>query len=315
MTSSATAVPRAWARVPGPVRRLVVNLGTNSVVRSMTRKLTPRSLRILAFHGVDDPAHFEHLLRRILAICTPVNGDDITAWVTVRKPLPRYPVWFTFDDGLKTTFLAAELLASYGIQATCFVNPESIKDQSLLWFQTLDEISRQGKLGPQERERFSTARLKAIPDEARRAEIRELSARLESRELAATTKSGSVDDMIRWREMGHEIGNHTWDHPCLSQCPIDVQRSQITKAHEWLTRKGFSPRFMAYPNGDWTRDASAIATSLGYVASVLFDHRLNHSLGDPQRLSRLRLDADASVSRADSIVSGSHSLLFSAIRR
>lgn len=120
--------------------------------------------------------------------------------------------------------------------------------------------------------------------------------------------------MRRWLDLGHEIGNHTWDHPCLDRCTSSEQEEQLRKAHDWLVAAGVKPRFMAYPNGDWTETSAEVARQLGYVGSLLFDHRLARMRSDPHRISRLRIDAGAESSRVESIVSGAHSFVFAPLR-
>ncbi|WP_226963697.1 polysaccharide deacetylase family protein [Tetrasphaera sp. F2B08] len=244
----------------------------------------------------------------------PVNGDDIVAALTDRRPLPKWSVWFTFDDGLKSTLDAGETLAKHGIQATAFINPSTYERPSFLWFQILDMAESQGVIAPTERAKFSRKRLKECPDAERRAAIHELDGRLDPASKTLTA-SGSLSDLRDWVQLGHEVGNHTWDHPCLDNCDGEEQRRQVERAHEWLVSNHFDPRFFAYPNGNWSSDSEGAARRLGYSASVLFDHHLERLHGNPHMLSRLRISDSASRSRSASILSGAHSGLYHAARR
>jgi peptidoglycan/xylan/chitin deacetylase (PgdA/CDA1 family) len=116
-----------------------------------------------------------------------------------------------------------------------------------------------------------------------------------------------LEDLLRWRELGHFVGNHTWDHPCLDRCEPWEQREQILKGHSWLKTVGLlAHEVFAYPNGDWTPVAEGMLEELGYEVAVLFDHKLASLPGHPLRLSRLRLDASAPAERFRAIISGAH---------
>ncbi|WP_432560106.1 polysaccharide deacetylase family protein [Granulicoccus sp. GXG6511] len=289
-------------------------MATTWPVRSAWMALTPGRVRILAYHGVEDLDKFERAVDRICERFTPVSGSDIARALNGGGTLPRHAVWFTFDDGLATTLAAGEMLANHGISATVFVNPATMERPGRLWFQTVDEASRAGLISTEESERFSHGRLKRIPDAERRLETAVLEARLTGREDVRESLTGTLDDLNRWVSLGHEIGNHTWDHPCLDQCSRDEQEDQIRRAHEWFVSRGLNPQYFAYPNGDWIDHSAAVARDLDYVGSVLFDHRLANLRADQHRLSRLRINSDASIPRVDAILSGAHSGAYALMR-
>jgi peptidoglycan/xylan/chitin deacetylase (PgdA/CDA1 family) len=306
-------------RTPGGLRRAVslqaVRVLQSAPVTSIARRITVDRLRILAFHGVDDLTHFERVTGQILERYAPVDGSDIVAALEGTRPLPPHAVWFTFDDGIRGTLDAAEMLAGHGVRATAFVNPAPIESPSLLWFQVLAIAEQHGIISELEAERFSRHRLKSCPDAERRAAVAELEERVADLPSRPTTLSGDVAALGRWVDMGHEVGNHTWDHPCLDMCDGGEQMRQIEKAHSWLVDHGFDPRFFAYPNGNWAEESEATVRRLGYRASVVFDHHLEDLRGNPQRLSRLRISSSADPRRAASILSGAHSGAYGLSRR
>lgn len=115
-----------------------------------------------------------------------------------------------------------------------------------------------------------------------------------------------------WIDAGLEVGNHTWDHPCLPRCAPEEQRAQIVRSHQWLAELLGEPcRLFAYPNGDGGDSAREVLRELDQLV-LGFDHHLVARQPDPLAISRLRLDSDAPMHRVRAIASGSHSALFEA---
>lgn len=314
MATSPSSLLKSWQSAPKGLRRSLAGIATNRLARAAVLRATSGRLRVLAYHGVDDLERFERGVAQIVADYVPVSAEEVAASILGSTSLPLRAVWFTFDDGLKSTFDAAEMLAGHGVRATVFVNPASMDAPALQWFQVHDLATRRGLIAADEQDRFAMRRLKTVPDEARRKEVAELAERLAALPDVPVSLSGRLEDVERWVRLGHDVGNHTWDHPCLDQCTPIQQREQIERAHTWLLAIGLQPRFFAYPNGDWSSEAAAVARELGYAGSVLFDHRLANVAGDPQRISRLRIDASADPRRVAGVVSGAHSAAFGALR-
>lgn len=284
----------------------------NSVTRSAVARLTAGRLRILAYHGIADISLFERAVRHITDLYPTVGETEVVDALRNGASLPHRAVWFTFDDGLKSTLDASQMLARYGVKATCFVNPGTIAENVPHWFDILDQAFVHGLVAPSEKGVFSRRRLKTISDDQRRADILELAARLKAGGYSVTNQSGRKEDLVAWLEAGHSIGNHTWDHPCLDRCSTSAQTEQIERAHKWLRGAGIEPLFFAYPNGNWTAHSQRTVESLGYRGTLLFDHDLARTGRHGAALSRLRINSDADISRVDAIVSGTHSTMFQA---
>lgn len=315
MSSKSSGLLAMWSRLPKGLRSVAATLASNRLVSGAFRAATRGRLRVLAYHGVHDLDYFEQSVAYITSRYHPVDGDEVIAYVEGRASLPANAVWFTFDDGLSSALAAAEILLRYRVSATNFVNPWTVEQGEPLWFQALEFATQRGLIGEAEQGRYSRSRLKSLQDHERRSEMARLLERLNRDSVEMPSLSGSEEMLRRWVSFGHEIGNHTWSHPCLDRCTEEEQRRQIERAHAWLTKAGFSPRFFAYPNGDWTPEAEAMVANLGYRASVLFDHRLVRHGGPVHQVSRLRVDSDASHKRLSAILSGAHSTAFSAISR
>lgn len=300
---------KPWSLVPGSARRFLGRLPLSESAVRLARKLSADRLRILAFHGVPDLAQFELVIDEALEHYTPVSEDDVVRAIVGDVGLPPHPVWFTFDDGLPSTLAAGARLAERNIRATAFVCPSVLDTTDRLWFQTWDEASELGLLATMNPQKeYTLSHLKNAPDAERRTSTGLLESRL-STAGAAVFHQATQEMLEDWVSAGHYIGNHTWDHPLLDRCSPADQRLQVSKAHEELVGRGFTPRFLAYPNGNTAPAAMEAARDLGYVGSLLFDHRLTRLRQDPHRLSRLRIDSDVPRKRAASILSGAHSAM------
>jgi peptidoglycan/xylan/chitin deacetylase (PgdA/CDA1 family) len=62
---------------------------------------------------------------------------------------------------------------------------------------------------------------------------------------------------------GHEVGNHTFEHPMMSDLPATAQRRTIVAASDALTRAGASPLWFRPPFGDFDADVVARVRAAG----------------------------------------------------
>ena len=100
-----------WGRVPTGARRTLALAPQSKSVTELAHRATPRTLRILGFHGVPNPEQFEGLLKEICSRYHPVSMEEVAAAARDEAQLPDHPVLFTFDDGLCSTFDAGQILA------------------------------------------------------------------------------------------------------------------------------------------------------------------------------------------------------------
>lgn len=280
---------------------------------------TAGRLRVLAYHTVPDvdafAAQVAHLVRRY----RPVSGAQVADALASGTDLPPRSVWVTFDDGDPSVVRAGlPVLEAAGVPATVFVCPALVTADAPPWWREVERAGEQGVGatldGRALRGRELVRALKVVPDADRRAVLAELAAEAPDGLRPPGPVALSEADLRRWHDAGLEVGNHTWDHPCLDRCDPAEQARQLREAHEWLVGLlGRHPRLFAYPNGDHTDDAEAVLADLGYEVGLLFDHALG-SLGQPSlRISRLRLDADAGLPRARAVLSGAHGALLGAV--
>ena len=281
------------------------------------RRLRP-GLRILAYHGVPDSARFAEHLELIASTYAPVSGKQVMAARRGDAVLPDRALWVTFDDGDPSVVAhATDALTQRRIPATLFVCPGLIVNKRAPWWEIVLEAGRRSHGAAIDgRNLVGTSlvtALKSVPDFQRR----DICAEIEQAAGPLPIEALSLDELGRWQQAGLEIGNHTWDHPCLDRCTPEEQTQQIRRAHDWLDEH-FQPEvpLFAYPNGDQTDHAEGVLRTLGYDGGLLFDHRVNspaQALDPSRELSRLRIDASGALPRTRAIISGVHADLFAAL--
>lgn len=62
---------------------------------------------------------------------------------------------------------------------------------------------------------------------------------------------------------GHELANHTYDHPRLTQLPVDQETAELAAGTQAIERLGVRPRWFRPPYGLFSGQISQIADSLG----------------------------------------------------
>jgi peptidoglycan/xylan/chitin deacetylase (PgdA/CDA1 family) len=284
-------------------------------------RVTARHLRIVAYHGIPDPAVFARQLDHIRTRYAPVSGAAVARAVELGGGLPSRAVWVTFDDGRPDAVdVALPLLVRRQIPATLFVCPGVVGTTEPFWWDVVESAVRLGVEPELDGRRWSdpktlVRRLKTLSDRKRRAFVAELRCALDAHRGCASVQL-SVDQLREWVSHDYEVGNHSWDHPCLDRCTPSEQEWQVMRAHEGLRDLlGRRPDLFAYPNGNWASETDRVVRRLGYRVALLCDHRLVGDRPDRFRLSRLRVDSDASLPRTRAILSGAHPAAFHAAGR
>lgn len=72
------------------------------------------------------------------------------------------------------------------------------------------------------------------------------------------------DVFMRMLQDGHQVGNHSWNHPNLSKLPPEEIRQQLVLTNEQVQRlSGLKPAALRPPYGALNQDVIEIARSLG----------------------------------------------------
>lgn len=304
-------MPAAAEKVNKPtLRRMAQTLfdtvAGNGVVASLSRNRSRDHLRILAYHGVDDPGRFRDQMEHLREFYVPVSVDQVLDFLG-GAPLPRLAVWVTFDDGYPSVIeQGLPETERLEIPITLFVCPAVIDTDQPLWWQSVMQVQRAA--GDSE---DLIRHLKERADKERREIVRRLVATAVERGVARPTQPQLTSESLdRLAGTSATIGNHTWDHPTLDSCEPPDQVVQIRRAHSFLRDKRQFRPVLAYPNGNWTLEAETAAQGLGYRLGLLFDHRLTNTAAPRFRWSRLRVASDTPMQRFAAILSGAHASVY-----
>lgn len=284
-----------------------VVIGSAPVTRR-SRASNARRLRILGYHGVDDPARFAAQMEHLAAHYSPVSSAQVVDWLHHNAALPDHAVWVTFDDGEPSVVEdGLPVLEKHHIPATLFVCPGMLDGAEPFWWQVVAAAQRRALIEPSDGLGASPVGfLKTVPNATRLSTVAELRQRLEARGLSPATRQMTRGQLREFAATGGTVGNHTWDHPLLDHCDDVEQSRQISEAHDWLTTTlGATPDLFAFPNGNVAQPARRALADLGYRAALLFDHEFS-SRQDPLSVSRLRANSTDSMDRFRAVVAGSH---------
>jgi peptidoglycan/xylan/chitin deacetylase (PgdA/CDA1 family) len=204
------------------------------------------------------------------------------------------------------------LLRQYAIPATLFICPGLVDTDRLHWWQAVERAGSAGLLDTSTGDVLRT--LKASTDLDRRRAVAEIETSLAGTVGGAGGQQLTSEQLREWLAAGNDLGNHSYDHPRLDRCSADEQVMQIQAAHDWLTAfVGSPPQLFAWPNGDPADASLGLLRALRYRAVLVCDHRLSQRT--PMAVSRVRIDADDSVARLRSVLSGAHPTVFGMQRR
>lgn len=300
---------------------LSVRVLGSSPVAGLASLITPGRLRVLAYHGIPDPRAFTRQLDYLASRYHTVTGTMVADALAGGPKLPERPIWITFDDGApQVVRTGLPLLAERGMTATAFVCAGLIDTRTPHWWDVVDDavsldVVTESDVGTTEGPAIK-ARLKQMDDDRRRAIVNEFGSRLAQQGHDPQRAQLSSDEVRTWERAGQEVGNHTWDHPCLDRCALSEQERQVNIAHEALTDiLEAPPKVFAWPNGNPAPAALAEVRRLDYRLVLTFDHRLCKRSPDPWAMSRLRVDSEADLTRLRSIVSGAHPAAFRLAQR
>jgi peptidoglycan/xylan/chitin deacetylase (PgdA/CDA1 family) len=291
----------------GVFARIVTSALGSRAVSGVAQRATQRSLRILAYHDVTEPAAFADQLAYLSRYFEIVSGSQVVAWLRGEDHGERPLVWLTFDDAdLSVVEAGLPLLEAHRAPATLYQVASVVDTSEPFWWQVAERARDRGASIP------TVSQLKQVEDERRRMLVEVAWRHLAERDPAALHQPQmTTEHLRRWIGSGREVGSHTWDHPCLDRCAPEESSEQVRRAAAWVDSLGVAhPRAFAYPNGNFDPTTDAVLRELGYATALLAGHRLTPRSSDPLHLQRLRVDASAPLGRFRAILSGAHSAVF-----
>jgi peptidoglycan/xylan/chitin deacetylase (PgdA/CDA1 family) len=279
----------------------------------LARWLNRNGLRILMYHRFGDGEGLEAQCRHLRDCYRPISLSEAADRWKAGDSLPANSVVVTVDDGYRDFFnVAYPVLSAYGIPATVYLVTDFMDGKLWLWvdqvrYAVLHTRLPSFHLGDREFVLGSDRRLaatefcetlKRVPDEERRAMIRQLPELLSVRmpEIAPEgCEPLSWNEVRRMAGSGMEFGAHTKTHPVLSQVNsradlADEICGSKQRMEEMLDRP---VRHFCYPNGA-RRDIGDVATQVvresGFQTAVTTEAGLNFAGGDSFGLLRIGVD-------------------------
>jgi len=262
-----------------PSLKNVCLLGAKSFgVFQMTRMLSARGLRVLAYHGVElddtvvnrdgfhvSPSVFSRQLDHIARTYHVVSLQDVVTAIRENRPWPDRSILITFDDGYRNNVeIAAPLLAQHGIPAVFFVTTGFIDGTHQPWWFVLRRWIHQAGFsalgdppGVAKKSCHSDIQsivhwehyLKGLTEAERSDHMTALATQL-GLSAESSVSFATWDQLTSLLRQGHAVEPHTVSHANLGrESAADAKReitSSVTRVKE---RLGIQARAFAYPYG------------------------------------------------------------------
>lgn len=313
------------------------------VLTGLTRIATRFNRRkplVLLYHGVYsgvlDPVlnpaglhvrvdRFERQMRYLRVHYCVVPLDQLLdgeARAGMGKPLAAV----TFDDGYQNVYrYAYPVLKRLALPATVFVPTDFLQSGRAQWWDRISAMvastrrpgirvqmegsERWFRLGTVARKRATLRALvracRRLPPPRREALLAQLA---EDVEVARTRRPFRPLQTRHLREMvsdGIAVGGHGCSHDSFLHLDRERLEWELTESKRVLESiVGHPVRWLAYPYGDFSRDAIEVAMEAGYRGAVTTIEGLNNSMRDPYVVRRIGVDDSITFPRFVVAVSG-----------
>jgi peptidoglycan/xylan/chitin deacetylase (PgdA/CDA1 family) len=246
-----------------------------------------------------------------------VTLDEIVQFVAEGKPLPRWAVAVTFDDGFTDNHeVVLPILQKYGVPAMFYIMVNAVASGIPPWYVRLTfafhstvqpvwihpktakpyQLDQSG----QRSEGLSAAwdLGAALAGEAQEGFIAEVHKSLQVSPLDACSKLMMDWDQVRaLKRAGHSIGGHTLSHPNLAHVPLKEARSEIRGCKEELEKQVGEPiHHFSYPHPalspQWSAETREVTRETGFQSAVLTTPGSVRPGDEPLALARIPVDED-----------------------
>ena len=191
-------------------------------------------------------------------------------------PSGRY-VLITFDDGYYNNLRMLPLLQEFKVPAVFFITTGNVQRQECFWWDVIHrERHRQGI--PRTDISLEQKQLKQLHHQDIRQHLIDNFGADCFTPWSDTDRPMSVTELQSFaREPLVYIGNHTSDHYILDNYPEKEVIQQIKQGQTELEQiLGFSPRLIAYPNGNYAQSALDAARNCGLEAGISLEKHKNY---------------------------------------
>jgi peptidoglycan/xylan/chitin deacetylase (PgdA/CDA1 family) len=258
---------------------------------------------VLAYHDVPDAQRFELQMKFLKRHYRAISVTDLDLFLQGKKKLPHYAVLVTFDDGDPTVKLnAVPVLKKYGIPAVAFIISENIRYREKFWWKVVqDYFVKTGRSYQTARE--EVRRLKKLPNFERMEVLMQI--RADAPEIMIDNSSLDLADLHSMEKNLITIGSHTAHHPILNHCTIHELENEFAISKDFFSSAQISTySYFAYPNGDYYPGLIPMLEQFGIDLAFTFDHNINKMEIDRYAISRIRTNADDSLTEFKLRISG-----------
>jgi peptidoglycan/xylan/chitin deacetylase (PgdA/CDA1 family) len=188
-------------------------------------------IQILNLHHVfeDEEDSFRQLLTRLAQTGHRFIGYSEAVERIWRGEFDAPYITFSFDDGLKSSLRAADIMAQFGAKACLFLS-----------------VSMIGETNPHKVAAFCAENYKMPP-----------------------TEFLSWDDVETLVASGHEIGSHTMTHANLGHTSVDRIQDEVEQSFEVIKARAGTPWHFSWPLGtfaDFSPQAARVVFESGFLS-------------------------------------------------
>ena len=179
------------------------------------------------------------------------------------NPTKKY-ILITFDDGYFNNSYLLPIIKEYKTPTIFFITSNNVLYNEAFWW---DLIYRLKLNGAQANQLAGYKRIIKKMDPIKTKEFLKIELSIQS--FSPINDYDRPFNAIELKEFSNEpyviIGNHTADHAILTNCSKIEIKNQITKAQNDLENiTGKIPRFLSYPNGNFSNTVLEIVESLNF---------------------------------------------------
>jgi peptidoglycan/xylan/chitin deacetylase (PgdA/CDA1 family) len=223
------------------------HLGVFRLIRWLNRNC----ITIISYHS-PDPEIIDKHFNYLNALYQFISMEEYEEVIAGNKPLPKYSLLVTFDDGHKNNIALLPVFIKYNIRPVIYLCSQVVGTAHPFWWKMLGDESpeKYKKLSNTERLRLLKKMGKYYPEQ-----------------ILNNSHGLAKEDIIQLK--GHvTFGSHTRIHPILTKCTDEEQEYEIVNSMiELEDLCGDRVRHFAYPNGDYNQYSIRMCEKAGYLTA------------------------------------------------